>query len=181
MAGTSIGMSIAAYAEHRKGKGLPGGSAWSVKKALRDQRISKNEHGKIDPESADRQWDQNTNPAQVRDPAVLAEKAVERLQKQSRAPASDSPQVPSYSQSRAVKEAYQARIARLQYEEMTGQLVKVSEVKVEAFKRARMARDQILSVPDRVASVLAADDDPESVRDILDDELRKALEVLANV
>ncbi len=111
----------------------------------------------------------------------LSEKAVQRLQKQNRSPGSDGPGVPSYSQSRAVKEAYQARIARLQYEEMTGQLVKVSEVKVEAFKRARMARDQILSVPDRLAAVLAAEDDSDTVRDLLDEELRKALEVLANV
>ncbi|MBU8913302.1 MAG: hypothetical protein KOO61_04710 [Spirochaetales bacterium] len=181
MGDSSKGLSIAAYAEHRKRLGLPGGSPWSVKKALRDQRIGKNQHGKIDPETADQQWDKNTNPAQVRDPAVLAEKAVQRLQKTKQPPGPDNSGIPSYSQSRAVKEAYQARIARLQYEEMTGQLVKVSEVKVEAFKRARTARDQILSVPDRVASIIAAEEDPDTVRDVLDDELRKALEVLANV
>ena len=180
MAGPDIGLTIVQYAEHRKARGLPGGSPWAVKKALRDKRISKNEHGKIDPESADQQWDQNTNPAQVRDPAVLSQKATQRLQKRSVAPPSDGTGVPSYSQSRAVKEAYQARIARLQYEEMTGQLVSLNEVKIEAFKRARMARDQILTVPDRVASILAAEEDPDTVQEILDVELRKALEVLAD-
>ena len=181
MGNSSKGMSIAGYAAHRKRLGLPGGSPWSVKKALRDQRIGKNENGKIDPDTADQQWDQNTNPAQVRDPAVLSEKAVQRLQGKSPVTAPDNTGVPSYSQSRAVKEAYQARIARLQYEEMTGQLAKVSEVKLEAFRRARTARDQILSVPDRVGPILAAENDPDVVRDLLEEELRKALEVLANV
>ena len=93
----------------------------------------------------------------------------------------EQPEVPPYSQSRAVKEAYQARISRLIYEEKKGSLVNVNEVKFEAFRRARMARDQILAVPDRVAPILAAEDDEDRIQEILESELRDALEVLSNV
>ena len=173
----SKGLSIRAYAEHRKQQGLPGGSAWSIKKALRDQRITRNEHGKIDPEVADRQWEQNTNPAQQRSP----QKPSTRAKGQATPTTEPSPLgIPSYSQSRAVKEAYQARISRLQYEEMTGQLVRIDSVRVEAFRRARTVRDQILAIPDRLAAILAAENDAAEVCCLLEDELRKALEVLAD-
>ena len=125
---TKKGMSIRAYAAYRKKLGLPGGSAWSVKKALRDGRITRNKHYKIDPEVADREWLLNTNPAQQRDTGRQREAAPKRQpgprQQQS------GPQVPSYSESRAIKEAYQARISRLQYEEMTGKLISSDAVKI---------------------------------------------------
>lgn len=54
------GLTIRAYAAHRRGLGLPGNSNWSVQKALRDGRIRRNEDGRIDPEEADRLWLQNT-------------------------------------------------------------------------------------------------------------------------
>ena len=174
----SKGLSIRAYAEHRKQKGLSGCSPWSVKKALRDGRITRNEHGKIEPGIADREWEQNTNPAHRHDPKLLS--VIDGGQTQP-APELTPPGIPSYSQSRAVKEAYQARIARLQYEEMTGQVVRASAVKAEAFRRARMVRDQILSVPDRLAPVLAAEGDAREVHLLLEEELRKALEAQANV
>lgn len=174
----SKGLSIRAYAQHRKEQGLSGCSPWSVKKALRDGRITRNDHGKIEPEIADREWEQNTNPAQRPDPGPLSDNERERGQRDQEL---NPPGIPSYSQSRAVKEAYQARIARLQYEEMTGQVVRSSSVKAEAFRRARMVRDQILAVPDRLAPVLAAEGRAREVHRLLMDELRKALEAQANV
>ena len=45
-----------------------------MKNALRDARITRNEHDKIDPKVADRQWEQNTNPAQQRDTKKLRKK-----------------------------------------------------------------------------------------------------------
>ena len=174
------GLSIRAYAAHRKKLGLHGGSPWSVKKALRDGRINKNQHGKINPETADREWEENTNPAQRRDHKKLSEQATARRKEQSTG-GGEQPDVPPYSQSRAVKEAYQARLSRLIYEEKKGSLVNVDEVKFEAFRRARMARDQILAVPDRVAPILAAEDDEDRIQEILESELRDALEVLSNV
>ena len=114
---------------------------------------------------------------QQRDTQELSEKAKKKI---SRTPEPTQPGIPSYSQSRAVKEAYLARISRLQYEEMTGQLVRENGVKTEAFRRGRMVRDQILSVPDRLASILAAEDDAAEVCRLLEQELRTALEALAD-
>lgn len=50
------GMSIRAYAQHRRLAGLPGGSKRAVEMALRSGRIPRNQHGKIDPAEADLAW-----------------------------------------------------------------------------------------------------------------------------
>ena len=107
------GMSIRAYAEHRKKRGLTGGSAWSVQKALKEGRIKKGEDGKIDPAQADRDWQRNTNPVMRRSGGETKPATGE----------TPSIAVPSLAQSRAIREAYQARLARLDYEERTGSLV----------------------------------------------------------
>ena len=41
--------------------------------------------------------------------------------------------MPTYAESRAVREAYQARLAKLEFEEKSGKLVNADEVKAEAF------------------------------------------------
>jgi hypothetical protein len=58
------------YAAHRRAAGLPGGSLSAVQKALRAGRIVAN-RGRINPEAADHQWAQNTNPAYQRLTAEL--------------------------------------------------------------------------------------------------------------
>ncbi len=55
-------MSLRAYARSRRARGLPGGSLRSVQKALASKRIMAFD-GKIEPERADLEWEQNTNPA----------------------------------------------------------------------------------------------------------------------
>ena len=54
-------LSIRAYAKHRN---ITEGA---VRKALKTERISKNENGKINPKDADRQWQENTDPAQLKE------------------------------------------------------------------------------------------------------------------
>lgn len=79
---------------------------------------------------------------------------------------------PSYAQSRAIREAYQARLARLEYEERSAKLVDVDKVKAEAFKVARMVRDGMLNLPDRIAHELAHETDAAAVHRRLSDEIR---------
>ena len=82
---------------------------------------------------------------------------------------------PSYAQSRAIREAYQARLAKLEFEERSGRMADVSKVKAEAFKVARTVRDGLLNLPDRIAHELAHETDPAKVHARLSDEIRIVL------
>ena len=85
---------------------------------------------------------------------------------------------PSLAQSRALREAYLARLAKLEYEQKSGLLVPADEVKVRWFKRIKAAQTRILGIP---ASCKArAADLPLHVVAIIDAVCREALEDLAN-
>ena len=49
----------------------------------------------------------------------------------------------------------------------------------DAFQAGRIVRDAILGLPDRLADVLAAENDPANIQRLLRDELEVALERLA--
>ena len=152
------GISLRAYARHRKELGLPGGSLSAVQKAVESGRIECLPDGSIDPERADLAWESGTSP------------------RAAAGPGGDS----AYLRSRAMREAYEARLKKLAYEERAGSLVDAQAVEKEAFKKAQMIRDSLLSIPARLESILAAESDPVRVRAILDDELRSLLSGLAD-
>ena len=163
----SKGLSITAYARHR------GVSHVAVLKAIKAGRIEKEPDGTIDPAKADAAWERNTNKAQKR-----------KVEKPADADAHVGPPIvnsgPSFAQSRAIKEAYNARLAKLEYEEKSGALVRTDTVKVAWFNALRVLRDRALNLPDRLAPLLAAETDPKIVRDLLEEELRTVLTDAAN-
>ena len=159
-------LSVSAYARHR------GVSHVAVLKAIKSGRIERESDGTIDVMKADAAWRSNTSAAQQREPVHEAEKTSEA-----------APQPvggPSYAQSRAVREAYNARLAKLDYEERTGALVRIDTVKVAWFKILRVLRDRAMNLPDRLASVLASETDQKIVRSLLEEELRTILDDAAN-
>lgn len=86
---------------------------------------------------------------------------------------------PSLAQSRAIREVYAARLAKLEYEKAVGKVIEADAVKLQAFKIARSVRDALLNLPDRVSAELAAEVDPVRVHLRLSAEIRKALESLS--
>ena len=162
-------MSITAYARHR------GVSHVAVLKAIKTGRIAKETDGTIDPAKADAAWERNTNQAQQRKP----KKQSEPRRNDADAEAPIGPPIinsgPSFAQSRAIKEAYNARLAKLSYEEKSGALVRTDSVKVAWFNTLRVLRDRALNLPDRLAPLLAAETDLKIVRDMLEKELRTIL------
>ena len=56
-------MTIAEYAQSRKSRGLSGGSRVAVYKAIESGRITTDLSGKINPTTADAQWEQRTRMA----------------------------------------------------------------------------------------------------------------------
>jgi hypothetical protein len=160
-------LSIRGYARHR---GITDGA---VRKAIKAGRITKNKNDKIDSELADKQWSKNTDPAQIKE--IKKEEEV----RQENGNYNSSPLGPSYQQSRAIKEAYNAKLTRLQFERESKKSISVDEVKISAFNAARMTRDRILNIPDRVIPQLVGKTDIFEMKEILKAELTKALEELS--
>ncbi|NBV07407.1 MAG: hypothetical protein EBS06_09290 [Proteobacteria bacterium] len=162
-------LSIRAYARHR------GVTEAAVRKAIRQGRVSKGKNGKINPKTADKEWGQNTDPAQIK--AVFTEEKPDYSQNS----IPNATNGPSYQQSRAIKEAYGAKLLRLQFEKESKKLISIDDVKVSAFNAARMTRDRILNIPDRVIPQLVGKTDIFEMKEILKAELIKALEELSKV
>lgn len=168
-------MSYRAYARHR------GVSPEAVSKAVKTGRITVDANGRIDPERADKDWAENTNPAKAFSSVINKQKHPRRDELPT-TPGADAstpaPGVPSYLQSRAIREAYEARLAKLEFEIKTGRLVNADEVKVMAFNVARITRDRMMNIPDRIAPILAAMSDSHEIHKLLSAAIRLACEEL---
>ena len=180
-----MGLSIRAYAQHR------GVSHTAVAKAIKAGRISVEPDGTIDPAKADAQWARNTLPSQnlntgaakpaakVATPPVST--PVATVSSRELPPPLETGRIsaPDYQTSRAIREAYAARLAKLEYEERTAKLISSDEVEMRTFNLARRLRDRMQTLPRRLAAALAAEQDPRVIEQRLDDEIRQALEELS--
>ncbi len=157
-------MSMRQYARHR------GVALSAVQKAVKAGRIAKLPDGQIDSDAADAGWKRNTKayaPAVTRRPEPEEEEASGFGASQ-------------YTRARAVREHYQARLAKIDYEERAGKLVSKDEVQVTAFNKFRQFRDHMLNIPDRVAAMVAAEAETAKCHEILATEIRRALNEFAD-
>ena len=154
-----MGLSIRAYAQHR------GVSHTAVAKAIKAGRIPQEPDGSVDPAKADAAWDRNT----------IARGDADSGDARSG--------VPNLQTSRAIREAYAARLAKLDFEERTGKLISADQVKVETFNLARRLRDRIQQIPRKLApqivAAVVAQPDQRVVEDLLMEAIREALEELS--
>lgn len=157
-------LSLRAYARHR------GVALQAVQKAIQTGRIRtvKDASGKdkIDPDISDREWGETTDASKQRSGPEGSGSASSASQ--------------TYAKARAMREAYLAQVAKLTYEEKIGKLVDADTVRTQTFETARVVRDAILNIPNRIAHELASETDPLNVQTLLTTELTKALEELAN-
>ncbi len=182
-------LSQRAYARHR------GVSHTAVRKALATGRIVTGEDGKIDAAVADAQWERSTDMSKPRNSVT----GVPKKRRATGAP-SDPPGIPdsgagevpngaatgntarlaaSYAGSRAAREAYMARLAKLEFERRSGKLVDADEVRAQIFALGRRARDGLLGVPDRLAPILAGEADAAVIHRLLTEELERGLAELS--
>jgi hypothetical protein len=149
-------LSLRAYARHR-GVGLS-----TVQKAISSGRITPLPDGRIDSDQADREWQENTNAR----PIGASKKHRDD---------EDAFGAAQYTKARAVREHYQARLSKLEYEEKVGSLISKDEVQIATFNQFRQYRDGMLNISDRIAAMLAAETDAAKCYEILATEIRKAL------
>lgn len=179
-------MSQRAYARHR------GSALSSVQKAIKSGRISTLPSGQIDSDIADADWANNTQtqappvsragPTKASPPSIDRERAVLRSSNKTKQTDDDADSfgASQYTKARAVREHFQARMAKLEYEARTAKLVSGEEVQVAAFNKFRQFRDGMLNIPDRLAAMLAAETVASTVHALLTDEIRKALNDFAD-
>ncbi len=165
-------LTLTQYAAHRKV------SKAAVSKAVKEGRITlvvDPATGKrsVDPITADKEWTANTVAGQKSAAGVNGQPPPGEAK-----PADDKPKGPSYADSRAIREAYAARMSKLEYQEKMGSLMSVEKVKSDSFRMARITRDAILAIPDRISHELAATTDQHTVHVTLTKALIEALDQL---
>ena len=80
---------------------------------------------------------------------------------------------------RIKSEVERAKLLEIKAKVEAGKYIDADTVKTAAFNKARVVRDGLLNIPDRLAAVLAAENDPARVHELLAAEIRTALEELS--
>lgn len=88
---------------------------------------------------------------------------------------------PSYNQSKAVREAYMAQLAKLDFEERSRKLVDAKKTKRIFFNAARSVRNNLLAIPGRLAAEITGLTDDKEVEQLIMNEILMTLEDLQNV
>lgn len=105
--------------------------------------------------------------------APVIDEALKRQQAQAAA-------IPSFAQSRAYREAFAAKLTKLDFDQRSGKLVDKAELKMKLAKLHMAVRDSLRTIPDRVAPILAAETDQAKIHAMLLKEIGQALEGLSS-
>lgn len=177
----SDGLSLQGYADHRKRRGLRGQTHVAVFKAIQSGRLSERSAKKvkdrwvIDPEIADLEWAGSTDATWGGNGPGRVEKPPTTVNGDDEQPGLSN--LPSRNVSRAIREHYMARLARVEFERETGARVLADDVRKEAFEQGRRLRDALMNLPDRLANELAAQSEPAIVHLTLTTAIREALDL----
>lgn len=157
------------YAKHR------GCSPQAVFDAIEKGRLQKSVEKKptgryvIDVDLADEEWAANTD-------SGTGSLAHAKNRGDDPGPEIDAEAQPmTYAEARAHREKFMAELARIELEEKQGKLIDAEGAKREAFRAARIVRDALLNLPDRVAGELAAETNQFKIHQRLTQEIRRAL------
>ena len=174
-------MNLREYSRSRKQRGLPGGTHTAVRKAIITGRIrdsvtvtrkGSRTTVEIDAAAADAEWDKNTDVTQSRPPEIAAGPADVGFAGGDQRPGDPRDGASQELQQRirqaqAIRLTFQAKLAQLEFEQASGKVVLADVVRSEQYRVARMVRDAIRGIPDRIAAQLAAETDPHRVRLLL--------------
>lgn len=153
-----------------------GVSAPAITKAIKENRLSYHvdDNGKkfLLEDEARLEWERNTfHGARTNGKNVTEEEIKQKLNE-------DGSVTPTLNDSRAVREAYRARIEKIRYEELSNKVVDVEKSQKEYYEIARKVRDSMTAIPDRISAQIAAETNQFKVHKKLLDEIRIALRSL---
>jgi hypothetical protein len=86
----------------------------------------------------------------------------------------------SFAQARTVEMVFRAKLRKLEYELRQAKVIEAEVVRKSMADGGRTIRDGILGLPDRLATVLAAESDAAKIHVTLKTELSRELEALAD-
>lgn len=109
-------------------------------------------------------------------PAMQAIRAIADEQPSDAPPPDEPAGAGSFQKARTLREHYAALNERIKYERELATLVDAAGVQRACKTAARLIRDNLLAIPDRVAAELAAEQDPKTVQDTLQHHIRAALD-----
>ncbi|WP_067582369.1 hypothetical protein [Endozoicomonas ascidiicola] len=156
-------MALISQAEFARQQGFTRGYVTKLIK----KGIVKLKNGKVDSIQAEQAMRANADPVTL----IRSDQSTDLTQTQ--------PGAVDFVTARTMREAFKAKMAKLEYEEKSGTLTDAAKVKQDAFKAGRIIRDELLAIPDRMADVLAAEDDPRQVGKLLLEELEAILNQLS--
>jgi hypothetical protein len=148
----------------------------AVQRAINSGRIT-TVGWRIDPERADREWRENTDQSKPRnritgDPRhTRAPGEPPRPMDLDGAGGGRSGAQASYARAHIAREFYMAQLAKLELERRSGEVVRADEVKVAAFNMTRETKERLRAFPGRVAAAIAATQDVDEVKRILEEEI----------
>lgn len=138
--------------------------------------IVKSYNGKINPKQADDALAAIRNPLQ-------AQKRTNAHQEMPNATQSstDNSDLPTLLMKTRIKnEIEKGKLLQARAQAEAGELINAEQVKASAFNKARIIRDGMLNIPDRLASVLAAIENEKQIHEMLTKEIRTVLEELSD-
>lgn len=162
-----------------------------VRKAIAEGRLvnSVRKDGRswmVDDEAAEAEWNRNTSPSLQRG------KVAQRRQQQEMAASSSEDSLPasggaiSQAKAMAIRTGYQAKLLALEFEERSGKLVSVEEMRRQRFESGRQVRDAVLRIgPQMIGEIAKAagglnPDERAEVLLVIQRHLVNALEALAD-
>ncbi len=162
-----------------------------VSRLVREGKLSVDRDGRLDSDEADRIL------AARREPARAANRQVPASSPAASARPSPAP-IPRFAafadavgpgsgsdlptlllKARTKTEVEKGRLLELKAKVEAGKFVDGDEVKVAAFNKARIVRDALVNIASRLAPLVAAEGDERACFDLIDREIRQALEELA--
>lgn len=174
-----MGISIRAYARMR------GCSESAVRKAIASKRIKPEPDGSIDPERANKDWEQNTFAGATLRPSPTKAPPPPRSQPRTAMPhvasvdSATTDPVQSFLRARAVKETFNAKVAQMEYEERAGRLIQATRAAEYASTFSSIVKDHLMAMPDRLAPALAAVEDERVAHRILSNDVSTVLKKLS--
>lgn len=143
----------------------------AVQTAIKSGRIHKTTDGKIDVETANKEWFMNTDPAKSRktDPLFEAQSGLANGGKQN---------FSTFQQAKTADVYYRAMLAKAKLKMITGETIDRKKAGQHAFNLGRSLRDLFIGFPTRYGSLIAAElavDEHKTVT-VLDEYVRKLLE-----
>lgn len=178
---------------------MRGVSLGAVQKAIESGRVTavrRSIEGRlkaIDAVAATAQWNGNTDPDQAgRAGAPIGVELDLPLQPKTGAdvqtaadyhddlPAGVGSNDQRYLAARARKQEFEAHQAELDYLKALGRVIATDELKNVTARRYAAIRDKLLNIPDRLATILAAEREPSQVHAQLTAEIKRVLNELAD-